>query len=92
MPASQVVGTTGPAAAAEEAARVLGIDTPRVFVLDGVPHLEGTVPSFRHKKAAAELIGLFTGAPHVVNRLRVAPRQEIEEGAGESLERLGRMS
>ena len=73
MLAQQVVGTSGPVAAAEEAGRILGMDAPRVLLLDGVAYLEGTVPSFRQKKAAAEIIGLLTGAPHVINRLRVAP-------------------
>jgi osmotically-inducible protein OsmY len=44
-------------------------------MLGDVPHIEGTVPSFRHKKAATELIALLTGASHVVNRLRVVPRE-----------------
>jgi len=61
--------------AAEAAARTLGIDGLRVFMLGGVAHIEGTAPSFRHKRSAAELIGLLTGASHVVNRLRVAPRE-----------------
>lgn len=61
--------------AAEAAARTLGIDGLHVFMLGGVPHIAGAVPSFRHKKAAAELIGLLTGARQVVNRLRVAPRE-----------------
>jgi osmotically-inducible protein OsmY len=61
--------------AAEAAARTLGIDGLRVFMLGGVAHIEGTAPSVRHKRAAAELIGPLTGASHVVNRLRVAPRE-----------------
>jgi len=61
--------------AAEAAARTLGIDGLRVFMLGGVAHIEGTAPSFRHKRSAAELIGLLTGVSHVVNRLRVAPRE-----------------
>jgi len=61
--------------AAEAAARTLGIDGLRVFMLGGVAHIEGTAPSVRHKRAAAELIGSLTGASHVVNRLRVAPRE-----------------
>lgn len=67
--------------AAEAAARTLGIDGLRVAMLAGVPYMEGTVPSFRHKRAAAELIGLLTGASHVVNRLRVTPRQAISDRA-----------
>jgi len=65
--------------AAQAAARALGIDGLRVSILGGVPHIEGTAPSFRHKKSAAELIGLLTGARHVVNRLRIAPREAVSD-------------
>ena len=61
--------------AAEAAARALGVEGLRVFVLGSVPHIEGTAPSLRHKRAAAKLVGLLMGADHVVNRLRVAPRE-----------------
>lgn len=67
--------------AAEAAARTLGIDRPQVFMLGGVTHLEGTAPSFKDKKAAADLIGLLTGAERVVNHLRVAPRQVLSDHA-----------
>lgn len=50
-------------------------------MVSGVPHIEGTVPSFQHKRAAAELIGLSTGADHVVNLLRVAPREAHSDRA-----------
>jgi osmotically-inducible protein OsmY len=75
MAASPVAGGAGLESAAEAAARTLGIEGLRVFMLGGVPHMEGTVPSYRHKRAAADLIGGLTGASHVVNRLRVAPRE-----------------
>ena len=65
--------------AAEAAARTLGIEGLRVFMAGGVPHIEGTVPSLQHKRAAAELIGLSTGTDHVVNRLRVAPREACSD-------------
>ena len=48
--------------AAEAAARTLGIEGLRVFMMGGVPHIEGTVPSFQRKRAAAEIIGVSTGA------------------------------
>jgi osmotically-inducible protein OsmY len=66
---------------AAEAARTLGVEGLRIFMLDGVPHLEGAVPSFRHKRAAAEFVSLLTGASHVVNRLRVEPRQGLGDRA-----------
>jgi osmotically-inducible protein OsmY len=66
--------------AAQAAARALGIERLRLSILGGVPHIEGTAPSFRHKKSAAELIRLLTGARHVVNRLRVAPREALSDG------------
>jgi osmotically-inducible protein OsmY len=65
--------------AAEAAARTLGIEGLRVFMMGGVPHIEGTVPSFQRKRAAAEIIGVSTGADHVVNRLRVAPREACSD-------------
>jgi osmotically-inducible protein OsmY len=75
MAASPVGEGAALESAAEAAARTLGIDGLRVFMLGGVAHIEGTAPSVRHKRAAAELIGPLTGASHVVNRLRVAPRE-----------------
>jgi osmotically-inducible protein OsmY len=81
METPQTAGSAELKSAAQEAARALGIDGPRVFMLGGVTHVEGTVPSFKHKKAAANLIGLLTGADHVVNRLRVAPRQFLSDRA-----------
>lgn len=79
MHTPQKAGTARLESAAEATARALGIDRPRVFMLSGVTHMEGTVPSFKHKRAAADLIGLLTGADHVVNRLRVAPRQILSD-------------
>jgi osmotically-inducible protein OsmY len=79
MAASPATEGAGLESAAEAAARTLGIDGLRVFLLGGVAHIEGTAPSFRHKRSAAELIGLLTGASHVVNRLRVAPREALSD-------------
>jgi len=81
MQASQAVASAKLDSAAEEAARTLGVEALRAFMLDDVPCLEGTVPSFRHKKAAAEMVIRLTGAPHVVNRLRVAPREDLSDRA-----------
>jgi osmotically-inducible protein OsmY len=81
MAASPASEGAGLEPAAEAAARALGIETLRVSILGGVPHVEGTVPSFQHKRAAAELIGLLTGAKRVVNRLRVAPREALSDRA-----------
>jgi len=79
MQASQAEASAKLDSAAE--ARMLGVEGLRIFLLDSVPYLEGTVPSFRHKKAAAEFVSLLTGASHVVNRLRVEPRQGLSDGA-----------
>ena len=79
MVTSPATEGAGLESAAEAAARTLGIDGLRVFLLGGVAHIEGTAPSFRHKRSAAELIGLLTGASHVVNRLRVAPREALSD-------------
>ena len=79
MAASPAGEGAGLESAAEAAARTLGIDGLRVFMLGSVAHIEGTAPSFRHKRSAAELIGLLTGARHVVNRLRVAPREALSD-------------
>jgi osmotically-inducible protein OsmY len=68
-------------AEAEAAARTLGIEGARVFVLRGVPHIEGTAANFQLKRAAGQLITLMTGADHVVNRLRIAPREARSDRA-----------
>ena len=81
MAASPATEGAGLESAAEAAARSLGIDGLRVIMLGGVAHIEGTAPSFRHKRSAAELIGLLTRASHVVNRLRVAPREARSDRA-----------
>jgi len=81
MQASQAEASAKLDSAAEAEARMLGVEGLRIFLLDSVPYLEGTVPSFRHKKAAAEFVSLLTGASHVVNRLRVEPRQGLSDGA-----------
>jgi osmotically-inducible protein OsmY len=81
MAASPAGEGAGLESAAEAAARTLGIDGLRVFMLGSVAHIEGTAPSVRHKRAAAELIGPLTGASHVVNRLRVAPREVRSDSA-----------
>ena len=79
MQPSQALASAKLDSAAEEAARTLSVEALRIFMLDGVPYLEGTVPSFRNKKAAAEIVSRLTGATHVVNRLRVAPREELND-------------
>jgi len=50
---------------------VLYISDARISVAGRVIDLEGTAPSFRHKRAAGELACILTGATRVVNRLRV---------------------
>jgi osmotically-inducible protein OsmY len=67
--------------AAEAAARALGIDGLRIIMAGGAVHIEGTAPSYRHKRSAAELIGLMMGASSVVNGLRVAPREVSSDHA-----------
>jgi len=74
MTASPADEGTSLESVAEAAARTLGVDRLRLFMLGGALHIEGAVPSFRQKKAAAELVGLLAGADRLVNRLRVAPR------------------
>jgi len=74
MAASPVTEGASLESAVEALARALGVDGLRIIMAGGAVHIEGTAPSYRHKRSAAELIGLMMGASSVVNGLRVAPR------------------
>jgi len=81
MAASPVAEGASLESAMEALARALGIDGLRIIMAGGAVHIEGTAPSYRHKRSAAELIGLMMGASSVVNGLRVAPREVSSDHA-----------
>jgi osmotically-inducible protein OsmY len=52
----------------------LDIDDLKVFIVRGVPHLEGAVGSLGDKRRAEAIAGSIFGKTRLVNHLRVAPR------------------
>jgi osmotically-inducible protein OsmY len=52
----------------------LDIDYLKVYVIRGVPYVEGSVCGLRDKRRATEIVSSLCGATRIVNRLRVAPQ------------------
>lgn len=61
--------------------RALAIDHLRVSMVEGVPHIEGTVSSYSDKRLAMETTRALTGVRQVVNHLRVAPQASFSDAA-----------
>ncbi len=53
--------------------RDLDIDHLKVYLIKGVPHIEGSVSGWRDKRRATEIVSSLARTTHIVNRLRVVP-------------------
>lgn len=66
---------------AQALGRALAIGHLRVTMVEGVPHIEGTVSSYGDKRLATETATALTGVRQVVNHLRIAPQGSFSDAA-----------